>query len=113
VREGGGEWSLCFFDGRFSHAAVKQPLAGEFRVQAEFGGRVLPRPAAPALVEQAARIAAAAPARCLYARVDGYVLDGAFHLMELEALEPAMLLGCDPAAPDRFAAAIVGILGSP
>jgi glutathione synthase/RimK-type ligase-like ATP-grasp enzyme len=113
VREGGGEWSFCFFDGRFSHAALKQPVAGEFRVQVEFGGRILPRSVAPALVEQAARIAAAAPARCLYARVDGYVVDDAFHLMELEVLEPSMLLGCDPAAPDRFAAAIIGILGSP
>ena len=113
VREGGGEWSFCFFDGRFSHAAIKQPVAGEFRVQVEFGGRILPRPAAAALIEQVARIAAATPARCLYARVDGYVVDSTFHLMELEVLEPSMLLGCDPAAPDRFAAAIVGILGSP
>ena len=35
-----GEWSLVYFDGNFSHAVVKRPAAGEFRVQAEFGGAI-------------------------------------------------------------------------
>ena len=33
-----GEWSLVFFAGRFSHAVLKRPAAGDFRVQAEHGG---------------------------------------------------------------------------
>jgi len=35
----GGEWSFMFFDGRFSHAVVKKPRAGDFRVQDDFGGK--------------------------------------------------------------------------
>ncbi|MGB3848123.1 MAG: hypothetical protein WA940_19780, partial [Sphingopyxis sp.] len=34
-----GEFSLFFFAGRFSHAIVKRPAAGDFRVQEQFGGR--------------------------------------------------------------------------
>ena len=33
-----GEWSLVFIDGTFTHAALKRPSAGEFRVQPRFGG---------------------------------------------------------------------------
>ena len=33
-----GEWSLLFFRGRYSHAVLKRPQAGDFRVQEEFGG---------------------------------------------------------------------------
>jgi len=38
--ESEGEWSLIFFDGRFSHAVIKRPRAGDFRVQTEHGGTV-------------------------------------------------------------------------
>src|SRR5262249_12250351 len=33
-----GEWSLMFFGGKYSHAVLKQPKAGDFRVQEEYGG---------------------------------------------------------------------------
>ena len=33
-----GEWSLVFIDGTFTHAALKRPAAGDFRVQPRFGG---------------------------------------------------------------------------
>ena len=33
-----GEWSLIFFSGQFSHAVIKTPKAGDFRVQHDFGG---------------------------------------------------------------------------
>ena len=36
-----GEWSLLFFGGAFSHAVLKRPKAGDFRVQEEFGGRTV------------------------------------------------------------------------
>ena len=47
-----GETSLLYFGGRFSHAVNKRPVAGEFRIQEEFGGLyspVLPSAAAVAL----------------------------------------------------------------
>jgi hypothetical protein len=33
-----GEWSLIFFSGEFSHAVIKIPRAGDFRVQHDFAG---------------------------------------------------------------------------
>ena len=36
-----GEWSLIFFGGEFSHAVLKTPSSGDFRVQNDFGGTAL------------------------------------------------------------------------
>ena len=68
---GDGEWSLVFFDGGFSHAVLKRPRPGEFRVQEEYGGHATAEVASPALIEQAQRILDLLPERPLYARVDG------------------------------------------
>jgi glutathione synthase/RimK-type ligase-like ATP-grasp enzyme len=35
-----GEWSLVFFGGKFSHALIKKPKSGDFRVQHYFGGTI-------------------------------------------------------------------------
>jgi glutathione synthase/RimK-type ligase-like ATP-grasp enzyme len=102
-----GEWSLVFFDGRFSHAVVKTPRDGEFRVQEEYGGRATPAVPDKALVAAAARVLAAAPGPTVYARVDGLAASGQFTLLELELLEPSLYLGTHEPAPDRFAAAIL------
>ena len=101
-----GEWSLMFFDGRFSHAALKRPRAGEFRVQEEFGGR--PEAVAPpdGLIEDAVGVLETLPERPLYARVEGVSVNGAFQLLELELLEPVLFFGLCPEAADRFAQAL-------
>lgn len=102
-----GEWSLLFFGGEYSHAVLKRPKAGDFRVQEELGGSsVLERPA-PALVEQGRAVVGTIPAPWLYARVDGVEIDGVFTLMELELIEPLLFLGWHPQAPARFAGAIL------
>jgi glutathione synthase/RimK-type ligase-like ATP-grasp enzyme len=44
-----GEHSLFYFDGRFSHAVVKRPKPGDFRVQEEHGGRIARAVASPEL----------------------------------------------------------------
>lgn len=106
-----GEWSIIFFGGRFSHAVLKLPRDGDFRVQAEFGGRAVPRIPPPELVDAAAAALRAAEAltgtRLTFARVDGVVAEGRFLLMELELIEPALFLSMHPDAPSRFAAAIL------
>lgn len=38
--ESSGEWSLVFLNQEFSHAVIKKPIKGDFRVQVEFGGSV-------------------------------------------------------------------------
>jgi len=48
-------WSLMFFAGAFSHAVLKRPAAGEFRVQENLGGtveRAEPPVAAMAVAQQ-------------------------------------------------------------
>ncbi|MEP6991518.1 MAG: hypothetical protein ABJA80_11370, partial [bacterium] len=38
-----GEWSLLFYGGAYSHAVLKRPRKGDFRVQREHGGQSEPR----------------------------------------------------------------------
>jgi glutathione synthase/RimK-type ligase-like ATP-grasp enzyme len=71
-----GELSLVFLADRFSHAVLKRPQPGDFRVQTDFGGTVEPVRPAPGVVDDARRVLAAAPGRCLYARVDGCLVGG-------------------------------------
>ena len=88
-----GEFSLFFFAGQFSHAIVKRPAAGDFRVQEQFGGRETKWEASPAAQALASAALAAAPSPPVYARVD-MVGDGAgkLHIMELELIEPSLFL---------------------
>jgi glutathione synthase/RimK-type ligase-like ATP-grasp enzyme len=105
-----GEWSLLFFAGRYSHAVLKRPRAGDFRVQREHGGSLEPAEPSPAMVAAAKRVLDAIPAGGeppLYARVDGCVVDGELLLMELEVLEPELFLRCAPEAPARLAEALL------
>lgn len=100
-----GEWSLIFFGGEFSHAVIKQPTPGDFRVQSDFGGTSqLADPPSHVFANAAESLRAIAPT--LYARVDGVVDGGEFRLMELEVIEPALFLSAHPEAPTRFADAI-------
>ena len=105
-----GEWSLLFYGGEYSHAVLKRPASGDFRVQKEFGGTAtLAEPVSEVI--EAARMALVqserGSARSLYARVDGCEIDGRFVLMEIELIEPDLFLRSHPRAPDRLAAAFV------
>lgn len=97
-----GEFSLFFFAGKFSHAIVKRPASGDFRVQEQFGGREEPWDAKEAARTLAAAALAAAPAPPVYARVD-MVGDaaGTLRIIELELIEPSLFLHH---APDKGAA---------
>jgi hypothetical protein len=105
-----GEWSLVYFRGAFSHAILKRPRAGEFRVQSQHGGRSEAGWPSLAVLSQAERVLAEVREPWLYARVDGCVVDGTFLLMELEMLEPALELWADPGAPRRFADAVLTLV---
>jgi glutathione synthase/RimK-type ligase-like ATP-grasp enzyme len=105
-----GELSLIFFDGVFSHAAIKRSRHGDFRVQVEHGGTVSPIDVAPAVVAQARRSLDTLDELPLYARVDGIGDEHSFRLMELELIEPNVFLAAARGSADRFARAIVGRL---
>jgi glutathione synthase/RimK-type ligase-like ATP-grasp enzyme len=107
-----GEWSAVFLDGAYSHAVLKRPAEGEFRVQEELGGRAVPG-AAPDTIRELGRAALArVPGQVLYARVDAVEGPDGPRLMELELIEPALYLGTDAEAPARFAAALAAAPGS-
>lgn len=102
-----GEWSIILFGGKFSHAVIKTPAEGDFRVQPHLGGTdryaVPPRGA----LELAKAALAAAPAPALYARVDMIATaSGALKIMELELIEPALFLHHAPDKGVAFASAV-------
>lgn len=107
-----GEYSLFYFAGRFSHAILKKPAAGDFRVQEQFGGReVTIDPPAPAEALAQAALAAA-PASPTYARVDMVRgPDGGFRLMELELIEPSLFLDHAADGGAMFAQAVKALAG--
>ena len=101
-----GEWSLLFFEGRYSHAVLKRPGPEDFRVQEEFGGVFTVAQPSPEVVAEAARALEAAGRETLYARVDGVVRGAGLELMELELVEPTLFLEASPGAAERFADAV-------
>jgi glutathione synthase/RimK-type ligase-like ATP-grasp enzyme len=104
-----GEISFIYIDGAYSHAVLKRPAKGDFRVQKEHGGSAeLFHPSA-ALLDQANQIAATVSQvrDSLYCRIDAVARDGRLVLMELELIEPELFLGLAEGAAERFAGAIV------
>lgn len=103
-----GETSLLYFGGRLSHVVNKRPVAGEFRVQEEFGGqyRVLDDAPGGALA-LAGQVLDAIAEPLLYARIDMVPdAEGRWLLMEAELIEPDFYLGSDPAQGAGFARAL-------
>ena len=107
-----GELSLFFFDGRFSHAVAKVAVAGDFRVQPQFGGRVSAIAPEPEALRAAAMVLEAAGPPLTYARVD--LIRGLEHtpqLMELEVIEPDLFLEHAHDQGAAFAAAVMRAIG--
>lgn len=105
-----GEISLVFFDGEFSHAALKRPAAGDFRVNSDYQGTAEPFQPDPDLVRQARAALDTLEEAPLYARVDVVVRDGQLIVVELELNEPALFMSMAPESAARFAEATVGRL---
>lgn len=109
--ESAGEVSLLFFGGRFSHAIVKRPQPGDYRVQPEYDGIIARHDPAADELEAAARVLAAVEEPLLYARVDLVRGPGGrAALIEIEAIEPDLYLGYDPAGGAGFAEAVEAAL---
>ncbi len=106
----GGESSLIYFGGQFSHAIRKLPAVGDYRVQEHHGGSVVPHEPTPEEFAVAAATLAGAPAATAYARVDLVDVDGSPAVMELEAIEPQLFLDRDAGAASRFATHIATLL---
>lgn len=102
-----GEWSIILFGGEFSHAVIKTPAEGEFRVQPHLGGTDRHGVPPHGAIELARAALGAAPAPALYARVDMIAAEsGALQIMELELIEPALFLHHAPDKGAAFASAV-------
>lgn len=105
-----GEWSAIFVDGAITHCVRKIPVAGDYRVQDDFGARdepYLPTPAERQLAETAMAVVQRAAGPCpaadgrplLYGRADFlWRDDGQCVLTELELVEPSLFFRHAPAA---------------
>jgi glutathione synthase/RimK-type ligase-like ATP-grasp enzyme len=101
-----GELSMIFFNGKFSHAVVKKPKEGDFRVQRQYGGQYQLFDPGVDLLKVAEKIVVQVPQQLLYARVDGVMIKDEFHLMELELIEPDLYFEFDEAIKIRFVEAV-------
>lgn len=103
-----GETSLVFFANQFSHALHRQPSAGDFRANSEYGS-TMTRAADvdPAKIAFAASVLATLPSTPTYARVDIVGSGSAVTLMELELNEPALGLHLAAGSAARFADALL------
>lgn len=103
----GGEMSMVYAGGRFSHAVVKRAKGGDFRVQKDFGGVVEPMTPSARLLDFGDSVMAQVPASCLYARVDIVESTRGPLLIELELIEPELYFSIVAGSAERMARAII------
>ena len=101
-----GEFSFVFIGGKYSHAVLKKPKSGDYRVQLRYGGTVSRWMPGPNLIEASETVLEKIPVHWLYARVDACVRRGQLLVMEVELIEPSLFLDYDLEAPRRFAEVI-------
>lgn len=99
-----GEYSFLFFNGQFSHAVVKLPKKGDYRIQTSFGGVAEPYlPSADDLADARAVLDSVSE-ELFHARVDMVRdEDGSLLLMELELIEPYLFIDDAPDFIHAFA----------
>ncbi|MFT6633337.1 MAG: glutathione synthase/RimK-type ligase-like ATP-grasp enzyme [Bacteriovoracaceae bacterium] len=85
-----GEISLIHFNRKFAYAVKKIPKNGDFRVQEEHGGTVIPYTPTKEELILAMEVLKEVPGECLYARVDIVPNIG---VIELECIEPSLFFG--------------------
>lgn len=106
-----GEYSFLFVDNQFSHALVKRPAPGDYRIQEYYGGRSMAVEPEAADLATARAVLAALDAPPLYARVDMVRgAGGKLALMELEVIEPYLFPAQGPDGGRKLAATFAGAL---
>lgn len=105
--ESAGEWSLVYFDHRYSHAVLKRARAGDFRVQSAFGGSVSVMKPPAALLDFSETVLAQLPWQAAFARIDLIADTDSIQLMEIEVIEPDLFLHLAPGSSDRLALVVI------
>ena len=105
--ETNGEFSMFFFDRKFSHCAQKIPVRGDFKAYSYLGAAVVRFAPSSDMMALAEKVIGLIPGPLLYTRVDLLRdVDGRLVLGELEMNEPSMYLDIDDEAPRNFVNAI-------
>lgn len=97
-----GEYSLFYFNGEYSHAILKTPKRGDFRVQEEHGGGLQSVIPDASMLQACKQALQAMPTDALYARVDLIRYQHQWAIMELELIEPSLYFNLDEASQSRF-----------
>lgn len=105
-----GEWSFVFFNGKYSHCALKKPKQGDFRVQHNHGGSVSYPLVDQFHIDQANLFLTCIPHPFLYARVDGVITNNSLMLMELELIEPYLFFNGNNHLMENYYQALVELL---
>lgn len=105
-----GELSYLFFHGVFSHCILKKPKAGDFRVQLGFGGTTHLQNPGENEIRKAKVFVDRFAKDCLYARVDGVMINDKFTLMELELIEPMLYFPDAPYGLEKYYAGLVALM---
>ncbi|QHJ11936.1 Cycloserine biosynthesis protein DcsG [Paraglaciecola mesophila] len=106
-----GEYSLFYFNGHFSHAILKQPEQGDFRVQEEHGGRLQAVEPDEEMLTQARHTMASLPDDALYVRIDLLRYKKEYVVIEIELIEPSLYFNMDERSPANFVEAFVESFG--
>lgn len=103
-----GEYSFLFIDGVFSHALLKHPAEGDYRVQSTYGGLEDTITVNESDLAAAQKVVDAIPGETpLYARIDMVRGDdGGLLVMEAELIEPYLYPKQGPELGPRLAKAI-------
>lgn len=106
-----GERSLFWFGGVYSHAVRKTPAVGDWLANVS-GARFVAEAPPQVAIDAAEAARALAPKDLLYVRID-LVLgdDGAWRVIEIEAIEPYLFFDFAPEGADVFVGAIARVLG--
>jgi len=106
----GGEWSLVYLGGEYSHAVRKLPRDGDFRVQHEHGGTYRAAKPSDAMLQTATEIMARVAPDAVYARVDLIERAQSIVLMELELIDPLLHFEVAPQAAEHMAELLTQII---
>ena len=107
----GGEISLIFLNGRYSHGVLKKPRPGEFRTNGKFQAEIFRHEVSEKVLSQACRVFDYLPEVPLYARIDGVMSPrGEFRLLELELNEPSLYFQFAPEKAAGFARDIEAVV---
>ena len=102
-----GEVSMMVINGQFSHAILKTPKKGDYRVQDDFGGAVHKYTPTQEEIHFAESITKACLTLPLYARVDIFINNNdELAVLELELIEPEMWFRHYPKAANLMAIAL-------